>query len=102
ELERAIMEVVWSAGRPVTGRQVVDELAQARPVAYTTVLTVMDRLVGKGMLVRQRTGKANSYQPGQSRSAYTAALMATVLGGADDPTAVLLRFVEQLPPAEAA
>jgi predicted transcriptional regulator len=102
ELERAIMEVVWSAGGPVTGREVVDELARARPVAYTTVLTVMDRLISKGMLVKDRTGKAHTYEAGQSRAAYTAALMARVLGGADDTTAVLLRFVEQLPPDEAA
>jgi predicted transcriptional regulator len=101
ELEGAIMRVVWSADPPVTVREVVDELAQARPVAYTTILTVMDRLVGKGMLVKHRSGKAHTYEAKQSRAAYTAALMARVLDGADDTTAVLLRFVEQLPPDEA-
>ena len=101
ELERAIMEVVWAADGPVTGRTVVDELTQERPVAYTTVLTVMDRLVGKGLLRRQRRGRAHTYLATRSRAAYTAELMASVLGGSDDRPEVLLHFVEQIPLAEA-
>jgi predicted transcriptional regulator len=102
ELERAIMEVVWAADGPVTGRAVVDELTQQRPVAYTTVLTVMDRLAGKGLLTRQRRGRVHTYQAARSRAAYTADLMASVLGGSDDHPAVLLHFVEQIPPDQAA
>ncbi|HEV8653747.1 MAG TPA: BlaI/MecI/CopY family transcriptional regulator [Actinomycetes bacterium] len=101
QLERAIMEVVWSADRPVTGREVVDDLAHTRSVAYTTVLTVMDRLVRKGVLAKQRAGRAHRYHARVSRDAYTATLMAAVLGDAADPTAALLHFVDQLPPAEA-
>jgi len=102
ELERAIMAIVWAADGPVTGRVVVDELTQERPVAYTTVLTVMDRLVRKGMLTRQRSGRAHTYQAATSRAAYTAELMASVLGSSDDRSAVLLHFVEQIPPDQAA
>jgi predicted transcriptional regulator len=98
ELERAIMEVVWAADGPVTGRAVVDELTRDRPLAYTTVLTVMDRLVRKGMLRRQRHGRAHTYQAASSRAAYTADLMASVLGSSQDRSAVLLHFVEQIPP----
>jgi predicted transcriptional regulator len=101
ELERAIMEVVWAADGPVTGRTVVDELTQERPVAYTTVLTVMDRLVGKGLLHRQRRGRAHTYRATSSRAAYTAELMASVLGSSNDRPAVLLHFVEQIPPDQA-
>ena len=101
ELEQAIMEVVWSTEGPVTGREVVDELARSRPVVYTTVLTVMDRLVGKGMLRRQRRGRAHTYRATSSRAAYTAELMASVLGSSDDRPAVLLHFVEQIPPDQA-
>ena len=101
ELERAIMEVVWAADGPLTGRAVVDELGRDRQVAYTTVLTVMDRLVGKGLLTRQRRGRAHTYLAAQSRAAYTAELMASVLGSADDHPAVLLHFVEQIPPDQA-
>jgi predicted transcriptional regulator len=101
ELERAIMEVVWAADGPVTGRVVVDELTRERPVAYTTVLTVMDRLVGKGLLRRQRRGRAHTYRATSSRAAYTAELMASVLGSSNDRPAVLLHFVEQIPPDQA-
>lgn len=100
ELEQAIMEVVWAHEGPVTGREVVDELARSRRVAYTTVLTVMDRLVRKGLLAKQATGRAHSYRPVQSREVYTANLMAKMLGTADNPAAVLLHFVEQLPPEQ--
>ena len=96
------MEVVWSADHPVTGREVVDELARDRPVVYTTVLTVMDRLARKGILTKQATGKAHTYRAVQSREGYTAQRMASMLGSGGDPTAVLLRFVEQLPPEQAA
>jgi predicted transcriptional regulator len=97
ELEQAIMQVIWDADRPVTGREVVDRLAQSRPVAYTTVLTVMDRLVRKGILAKQPTGKAHTYRAVQSRETYTANRMASMLGASGNPAAVLLRFVEQLP-----
>ncbi len=102
ELEQAIMQVVWSAEGPVTGREVVDQLSASRPVVYTTVLTVMDRLARKGILQKRPTGKAHTYQAVQSREAYTARRMASLLGTGGDPTAVLLRFVEQLPPEHAA
>ena len=101
ELERAIMEVIWAADGPVTGRAVVDELTRNRSLAYTTVLTVMDRLVRKGMLRRQRHGRAHTYQAATTRAAYTAELMASVLGSSQDRPAVLLHFVEQIPPDQA-
>ena len=102
ELEQAIMRVIWGADRPVTGRQVVDQLAHSRPVAYTTVLTVMDRLARKGILEKQPTGKAHTYRAVQSRETYTAQRMASLLGASGNPATVLLRFVQQLPPDQAA
>jgi predicted transcriptional regulator len=102
ELEQAIMEIVWSTHRPVTGREVVNELTRSRPVVYTTVLTVMDRLARKGLLDKRPTGKAHTYRAVQSREAYTAERMASLLGSGGDPAAVLLRFVQQLPPEQAA
>jgi predicted transcriptional regulator len=101
ELEQAIMDIVWAADRPITGREVVDQLTHSRPVIYTTVLTVMDRLARKGILEKQPTGKAHTYQAVQSRETYTAQRMASLLGAGGNPTAVLLRFVEQLPPEQA-
>ena len=70
-------------------------------MAYTTVLTVMDRLARKGMLTRQRRGRVHTYQAATSRAAYTADLMASVLGSSNDHPAVLLHFVERIPPDQA-
>jgi predicted transcriptional regulator len=97
ELETAVMEQVWAHDRPVTAREVADALAGQRPLAYTTVVTVMNRLVKKGMLAKQRPGRAATFRALRSREAYTAALMTAVLGTASDPPAVLLRFADQLP-----
>lgn len=102
DLERAVMEAVWAANRPVTGREVADALVHDRTVAYTTVMTVMDRLAAKRVLVKQRTGRAHTYRAVESRDAHIATLLRLVLQQAADPGAALVRFVEQLPPAEAA
>lgn len=55
------MDAVWAAGDPVPVRQVVDALNERRPepLAYTTVMTVMNRLVAKGVL--NRHGERRSY-----------------------------------------
>ena len=60
-LERAVMERVWKHG-PVTVRDVVDEVGRTRALAYTTVMTVMVRLHGKGLLERERNGKTYVYR----------------------------------------
>jgi predicted transcriptional regulator len=55
------MDVVWGADAPASVRHVLDALNQdrAEPLAYTTVMTVMNRLAAKGALVRQ--GRARKY-----------------------------------------
>jgi predicted transcriptional regulator len=62
ELEQTIMEIVWQR-QQATVREVVGELLRTPPLAYTTVATVMSRLVEKGLLVRSRAGKVDLYRP---------------------------------------
>ncbi|PWT75118.1 MAG: hypothetical protein C5B60_05780 [Chloroflexi bacterium] len=62
ELEQAIMEVLWER-QQATVREVVSALPRTPPLAYTTVATVMSRLVEKGLLVRSRSGKVDWYRP---------------------------------------
>src|ERR1700726_1102706 len=54
-LESEIMDAIWDASRPVSVREIVDELNERRPepLAYTTVMTLMNRLVAKNVLTRQ-------------------------------------------------
>lgn len=62
ELEEAIMDFVWQHGDEVTVREVWQALQPARPLAYTTVMTVLSRLVPKGVLSVRRQGKADYYR----------------------------------------
>jgi predicted transcriptional regulator len=100
ELERAVMEVLWSAGMPLTARQVADTL-QGRELALTTVLTVLSRLESKSYLARTRDGRAHHYRPTASREEHVAGLMREVLDSASDRTAVLTRFAGQVTREEA-
>jgi predicted transcriptional regulator len=100
ELEAVLMERLWSAGRPMVVREVVDGLD--RPLAYTTVMTVMDNLHRKGWLNRQRDGRAWRYEPAVSRESYTAGLMNDVLATSTDRVSALMRFAEEIEPDDAA
>ena len=102
ELEAVIMDRLWERGRPVLVREVVDDLNQDRPLAYTTVMTVMENLHRKGWLRRERDGRAWRYEPTSSRSAYTAALMNDALGTSSDRRTALTHFVLQMSPHDAA
>ena len=99
DLERAAMEAVWSAG-PSTARQVAERLAD-RGLAYTTWLTVLGRLEAKGLLQRERAGRAHVYAATASREDHVAVLLQQALGQAQDRTAALQHFVRTMSPAEA-
>ena len=101
ELEALVMERLWDRGEPMSVRQVLELVQRERRVAYTTVMTVMDRLHRKGVLDREEDGKAYLYSPVLSRADYTAKMMADVLGGGGDRAAVLVHFAEQVPLSEA-
>jgi predicted transcriptional regulator len=87
------MDVMWRRTDPATVRQVFQELAGQRSVAYTTVMTVMDNLHRKGFLDREMAGRAWSYRPSVGREEYTARLMRDALHEAGDQQAALARFV---------
>ena len=59
------MAALWTAGEPLTVRQLLADLNRGRrePLAYTTVMTVMNRLAEKGALRRQRRGRGYVYEP---------------------------------------
>ncbi len=98
ELERRVMEILWeSADREVSVRDVAGELPE---YAYTTVATVLDRLVHKGMLTRRMDGRAIRFAVIGSKGAHTAVLMRKALGEDSDPDAALSCFVEGLSDSE--
>jgi predicted transcriptional regulator len=93
ELEAVVMHLVWGQDGPVTVRILFDELSQARPIAYTTVMSTMDNLHRKGWLARERDGKAYRYTAVASREEYSAQLMREAMAEAGDDEAVLTHFV---------
>jgi predicted transcriptional regulator len=95
ELERAVMEVLWERGEPSVVRDVARALA-SRDLAYTTVMTVLDRLAKKGFVRRERDGRAWRYEPTNSREGYIAQLMLDALDLTGDRDAALARFAHSV------
>ena len=65
EREREVLEVLWAAGN-ATVQQVADSLKTA--LAYTTVMTTLDRLYKKGLLQRRKHDRAFVYRPTLSKN----------------------------------
>ncbi|MGB7282107.1 MAG: BlaI/MecI/CopY family transcriptional regulator [Candidatus Acidiferrum sp.] len=66
-LEQELMEILWSRGESSV-REVVLKLT--RPLAYTTVMTTLDRLFKKGLLDRHKSDRAFVYSPSFSRQGW--------------------------------
>lgn len=101
ELERRVMAILWEdPGRQLAGRDVASLLPEN---AYTTVATVLDRLVHKGLVRRKMEGRFIQFTAIGSPGAHTAMLMHEALAsGGDDRGSALERFAETLSPSEAA
>jgi predicted transcriptional regulator len=97
-LERQVMDVMWAGGSLLV-RDVQTRLQ--RPIAYTTVMTTLDRLYKKGLVTRERQGRAFSYTAGRSREQLQAAVAAGMLsnvlsGNADAAMPVLSNLVDAM------
>ncbi|MFY7566753.1 BlaI/MecI/CopY family transcriptional regulator [Streptomyces sp. WI04-05B] len=86
------MTRVWKWNRPVTVREVLEDLRQERSIAYTTVMTVLDNLHQKGWVRREAEGRAYRYEAVSTRAAYAAALMNDAWSQSDNPAAALVAF----------
>ncbi|WP_248579724.1 BlaI/MecI/CopY family transcriptional regulator [Nocardioides sp. InS609-2] len=97
-LERAVLDVLWAAASEdswLTVREVHRALV-GREVAYTTVMTVLDRLARKEQILQQRAGRAYTYRARASRSEMIADLLHGTLDefGTHDRQSALVAFVE--------
>ena len=92
-LEERVMVALWKAGEPLTVRELLRRLNRGRrePLAYTTVMTVMNRLAEKGALRRQRRGRGYVYEP----TADDAAGLAVQSVMRDFGDAAIAQFVDQ-------
>jgi predicted transcriptional regulator len=100
-LELDCMNTLWPIGE-ATVRQIREGLAPRRARAYTTIMTIMDRLARKGIVERKKTGRAYVYRPKLSAEEARAHALAQVLdnffGGSKE---ALLAQLENATPATA-
>jgi predicted transcriptional regulator len=105
ELERSIMDQLWSADKPLSAYELKDRLSesefgQSKDLAPTTILTVLSRLEKKNFVARERTSRPHCYFAVASREDQVAELMHQILGRETDRAAVLARFIGQAGTAE--
>lgn len=96
------MRVLWRAEGPMTVRETLSALKPERELAYTTVMTIMDRLWRKGFLDRASRGRAYEYTAIVSEAEFTAGMMHQLLSGSSDRRAALAHFVGRMRPADEA
>jgi predicted transcriptional regulator len=95
EHELEIMQIVWQ--RPsVTVRDVYEELLKRRKIAYTTVMTMMGILEGKGFLKKNQGEKAHVYRPAQPKSKVVGSMVNDFVSRVFDGSAkpLLMHLVE--------
>jgi predicted transcriptional regulator len=101
DLERVVMERLWTAADGATVREVHTALEADREIAYTTVMTVLDRLAKKDIVTREREGRAWRYFAANSREELSAqAIRHTVDRLETDRRAAMLHFLDDATPEE--
>jgi predicted transcriptional regulator len=94
ELAGQVLGILHAAGEPMSPADVRERLGGE--LAYTTVVTILSRLHAKGVLDRERAGRAYRYTPVADEPGLAARRMASVLAAESDREAVLARFVSGL------
>ena len=90
-LEQEVVAALAATDQPMTPAQVRDQLGA--DLAYTTVMTVLARLAEKGLVTRERAGRAYAYTAVRDQDEITARQMQRLLDTRDNRAAVLSRFV---------
>jgi predicted transcriptional regulator len=94
------MDILWEEpDRELTGRDVANVLPES---AYTTVATVLDRLVHKNLVRRRMDGGKIRFSAVGSSGAHAAVLMRQAMAEGPDPDAALATFARTLSPSEVA
>ncbi|WP_369386919.1 BlaI/MecI/CopY family transcriptional regulator [Streptomyces sp. CG1] len=94
-LETRVLAALNEAGAPVTAGWVQEHLAA--DLAYTTVMTVLARLLAKNAVTRRREGRSFVWLPAADEAGLAALKMRKVLDGEQDRRAVLASFITALP-----
>jgi predicted transcriptional regulator len=102
-LETRLLELLWSQRHPATVRHIRRALPE---LAYTTIMTTLDRLYRKGLLLRHKDGRAFAYAVrctrGELLSELISGHVADLLGAAEEGTALLSTLVRAVGQTDAA
>ncbi len=97
KLERRVMDILWSRDREVSVHDVHEALEYS--IAYTTVMTTLDRLFKKGLLARMKAGRAYVYSARLPRHELAMELVSSLVEEIGQEDAALLdeleRFVQE-------
>jgi predicted transcriptional regulator len=96
ELEALVLSALREAEGPATAGWVQERLGG--DLAYTTVITILTRLLAKGAVARERAGRSFTWTPAADQAGLAARKMRKVLDAESDREAVLASFVTGLDP----
>jgi predicted transcriptional regulator len=96
ELEALVLSALREADGPATAGWVQERLGGG--LAYTTVITILTRLLAKGAVTRERAGRSFAWTPASDQAGLAAHRMRKMLDAESDRQAVLASFVTSLGP----
>jgi len=99
DLEAEVLRRLWSLPAAVTGKELHAQFpagADDRPMAYTTLMTVLGRMVDKGLVERIEDGRIIRYRAAGDTDQLTAQAIGRLLASANDRRAVLAHLVEEI------
>lgn len=98
ELEGEVLAALWAAADPLVPAEV--QAAVGGDLAYTTVMTILVRLHDKGVIEREKVGRAYAYRPVVAENDVVADQVRRLLERGHSRTAVLQGLVEGLEPGD--
>ena len=100
--ELEVLKVLWDRG-PSTVRQVMDVLKEERPRAYTSVMSLLNVMTDKGLVVREPQGRAFVYQPKMNRGRTLRRMVGDLLGRAFEGSTsqLVAHLLDQTKPSRA-
>jgi predicted transcriptional regulator len=96
--EAEILRVLFAASRPLRVAEVQDRL-EGRKRAHTTIVTLLGRLVERGLVQREGDIRGHRYAPAGTEQELAAAALGRILQDLDDPDGALVAFINRLPAA---
>lgn len=98
ELEAEVLSVLWDAQEALSAREVLGRLQDS--LAYTTVTTVLTRLVDKGIVQREDVDRSFVYRSSVTESELVSHRLGEIIDGAANRHAALAGFVTSLDGAD--